>query len=112
MSRGVGMRVSVSRTLVLLAAAALAVPVSSFAQAKVAVIRIQEAIARCNDGQAAAKTLRDRFAPKQQELEKQQRDINDLQNQLKNQEKTLSEDARNRLLRSIDDKTRALTRQN
>jgi outer membrane protein len=106
------MRVSVSRTLVLAAATLVALPVASFAQAKVAVIRIQEAIARCNDGQAAAKTLRDRFAPKQQELEKQQRDINDLQNQLKTQDKNLSDDARNRLLRSIDDKTRSLTREN
>jgi outer membrane protein len=106
------MRVSVSRTLLLAAAALVALPTASFAQGKVAVIRIQEAIARCNDGQAAAKTLRDRFAPKQQELEKQQRDINDLQNQLKTQDKTLSDDARSRLLRSIDDKTRSLTREN
>lgn len=109
------MRVFVSRVFVLLAALAVAFPIGSYAQdkaPKVAVLRIQEAIARCNDGQAAAKTLRDRFAPKQADLEKQQREINDLQNQLKTQEKTLSEDARGRLVRSIDEKTRTLTRDN
>lgn len=106
------MRVFVLSVLVVMAAAVLALPATSYAQGKVAVIRIQEAIARCNDGQKAAATLRERFGPKQQELEKQQREINDLQNQLKTQDKTLSDDARNRLLRSVDEKTRALTRAN
>ncbi|MBI2816975.1 MAG: OmpH family outer membrane protein [Acidobacteria bacterium] len=106
------MRVFVLSVLVVAATAVLAVPATSYAQSKVAVIRIQEAIARCNDGQAAAKTLREKFGPKQQDLERQQREINELQNQLRNQEKTLSDEARNRLLRSIDEKTRALTRAN
>ena len=79
---------------------------------KVAIINIQMAIAQSNDGQEAAKMLRDKFAPKRAELEKQQKDITDLQNQLRTQEKTLSEDARSRLMRTLDEKTRAFNRLN
>jgi outer membrane protein len=107
------MRVFVSSCL--LVCAALAVSASGFAQdkaPKLAILNIQAAIAQCNEGQEAAKALRDRFAPKRTDLEKQQREINDLQNQLKNQEKTLSEDARNKLLRTMDDKTRSFNRAN
>jgi outer membrane protein len=79
---------------------------------KVAIINIQAAIAQSNDGQQAAKELQTKFMPKQQELTKAQQEITALQDQLRNQEKTLSEDARTRLLRSIDDKTRAFNRTN
>lgn len=79
---------------------------------KIAIINIQVAIAQSNDGQEAAKGLQTRFAPKRAELEKQQKDINDLQNQLRNQEKTLSDEARARLLRTVDDKTRVFNRTN
>ena len=79
---------------------------------KVAIIDIQAAIARSKDGQAAIRDLQDKFAPKRVELENQQREISDLQNQLRNQEKTLSDEARTRLLRTLDDKTRRLNRDN
>ena len=99
----------------LLVSTALAFSIAGFAQdkaPKMAILNIQAAIAQCSEGQEAAKALRDKFAPKRAELEKQQREINDLQNQLKNQEKTLSEEARNKLLRSVDEKTRAFNRAN
>ena len=80
--------------------------------ASIAILNIQAAIAESNDGQEAAKMLREKFAPKRAELEKQQKDIADLQNQLRNQEKTLSEEARTRLIRTLDDKTRAFNRAN
>ncbi|MBI4443257.1 MAG: OmpH family outer membrane protein [Acidobacteria bacterium] len=79
---------------------------------KIAVINIQVAIAQSNDGQEAARTLGSQFAPKRAELEKLQKEIADLQQQLRNQEKTLAEEARSRLLRTLDDKTRAFTRAN
>src|SRR3972149_10365219 len=79
---------------------------------KVAIINIQIAIAQSNDGQKAAQGIQAKFAPKQQELTKAQQEITTLQDQLRNQEKTLSEDARNKLLRSIDDNTRAFNRTN
>ena len=79
---------------------------------KMAVVNIQVAIAQSNDGQEAAKQLQTRFAPKRTDLEKQQKEINDLQTQLRNQERTLSDDARARLLRQLDDKNKAFTRSN
>lgn len=79
---------------------------------KVAILNIQAAIAQSNDGQKAAKELSDRFASKREELVKAQQEINDLQNQLRDQARTLSEEARVRLQRSLDDKTRAFTRAN
>lgn len=79
---------------------------------KVAILNIQIAIAQSNDGQKAAKQLQDRFGPKRAELEKQQQEINALQEQLRNQGKTLSDEARNKLLRAVDDKTRVFNRTN
>jgi outer membrane protein len=109
------MRVSVSAALAVIAVAVLALPAPGVAQdkaPKVAILNIQAAIAQCSEGQEAAKALQTKFAPRRAELEKAQREISDLQNQLKNQEKTLSEEARNRLLRTMDDKTRAFNRDN
>jgi len=107
------MRVFVSSCL--LVCAAFAFPAGSFAQEKapkLAILNIQAAIAQCNEGKEAAKVLQDKFAPKRSELEKEQKEITDLQNQLKNQEKTLSEDARAKLMRTMDDKTRIFNRDN
>lgn len=103
----------------ILAAVLVVFSASGFTQEKardtaqhVAIIDIQAAIARSKDGQAAIRDLQDKFAPKRVELEDQQREISDLQNQLRNQEKTLSDEARTRLLRTLDDKTRRLNRDN
>jgi outer membrane protein len=79
---------------------------------KMAIINIQVAISQSNDGQKAANEIQTRFAPKRQALDKAQQEINALQDQLKNQEKTLSDDARAKLLRNIDDKTRVFNRDN
>src|SRR5690349_9585369 len=77
---------------------------------KVGIINIQQAIAQSADGQKAARDLQAKFTPKRTELEKMQNELNSLQDQLRSQEKTLSDDARNKLMRQIDDKTRALNR--
>jgi outer membrane protein len=79
---------------------------------RVAIINIQQAIAASSDGQEAARQLQTRFAPKRSELETLQKEVNDLQNQLRNQERTLSEEARTRLMRNVDEKTRAFNRAN
>lgn len=79
---------------------------------KVAIMSIQMAIAQSQEGQEAARAIQTRFAPKRAELEKQQKEIADLQNQLTNQARTLSDEARTRLQRQIDDKTRAFNRTN
>ena len=109
------MRVFASSVLCLLLWSAVVFPVAGIAQEKtpkIAILNIQQAIAQCNEGQQAAGQLQTKFGSKREELEKQQREINDLQNQLKNQDKTLSDDARNRLIRSIDEKTRIFNRTN
>ncbi|OFV99459.1 MAG: hypothetical protein A3F68_09045 [Acidobacteria bacterium RIFCSPLOWO2_12_FULL_54_10] len=93
----------------------LTLGISAFAQnaaPKLAIMNIQAAIAQSTEGQSAAKELQNKFAPKRAELEKQQKEIIDLQNQLRTQDNMLSEDAKTRLLRSIDDKTKAFNRTN
>jgi outer membrane protein len=82
------------------------------AATKMAIMDVQRAISQSSDGQQAAREITERFAPKRAELEKQQKEIADLQQQLNAQDKTLSEDARTKLMRSIDDKTRAFQRNN
>ena len=82
------MKVFVSSCLLVLTT--LTFSVRGFAQEKtlkMAILNIQAAIAQCTEGQEAAKALRSKFAPKRADLEKQQREITDLQNQMKNQEK-------------------------
>jgi outer membrane protein len=79
---------------------------------KIGIINIQVAIQQSNDGQQAARDLQAKFGPKGQELQKQQQEIMALQDQMRNQEKTLADDARQRLLKQIDDKTKAFNRSN
>jgi outer membrane protein len=109
------MRVFVSSSLFVLLCAALAFPMYSFAQEKtqkVAIMNIQQAIAQCTEGQEAAKVLQTKFMPKRDALEKQQKEISDLQNELKTKTTTLSEDAKAQLQRKIDDKIRIFQRDN
>lgn len=77
---------------------------------KIAIINIQEAIVRSNDGQEALRQIQTRFAPKEAELQQQQRELAELQSQLRNQERTLSEEEQARRVRTIDEKTRMLNR--
>ena len=74
---------------------------------KVGIINIQQAIAQSADGQKAATALQAKFTPKRNELEKMNSELTALQDQLRNQEKTLSDDARNKLMRQIDEIGRA-----
>jgi len=79
---------------------------------RVGIINIQDAIIRTEEGQATAKKLQEKYAPRQQSLEKQKRDLEDLQAQLNKGRNTMSEEARNKLIREIDQKSKALTRDN
>jgi outer membrane protein len=102
----------VKSTSFVLPALGLALAVSAGAQstAKVGVINIQSAIVSTKDGQKAANEIQGRFNPKKAELDKRQGDIGQLQDQLNRGRNTLSEDARNKLVRDIDQKTKSLTR--
>ncbi len=95
--------------------AALCAAAAAWAQSggtKVGIINIQDAIIRTEEGQKTAKQLQEKYAPRQQGLEKQRREIEDLQAQLNKGRNTMSEDARNILMRQIDTKNKALQRDN
>src|SRR3977135_2312927 len=102
----------VKSTSFVVSALGLALVVSAGAQstAKVGVINIQSAIVSTKDGQKAANEIQTRFNPKKAELDKRQGDIGQLQDQLNRGRNTLSEEARNKLVREIDQKTKSLTR--
>jgi len=78
---------------------------------KVGIIHIQQAIISTKDGQRAAAELQQKFDPKRKELEKKQSEIQGLQEQLRRGANTLSEEARQKLIREIDSRTRALNRE-
>ena len=100
--------------LAVLAACGLAA--LSFAQTgaqpnKVGIIHIQNAIISTQDGQKAAAELQARFEPRSKELEKKNNEINALREQLQKGSNTLSDEARQKLIREIDNKTRILNRE-
>jgi len=80
------------------------------APTKIGVIHVQEAILSTKDGQKAASELQAKFAPRKSELEKKQSDIAALQDQLRKGSATLSDDAKNKLMRDIDSKNTSLKR--
>jgi outer membrane protein len=77
---------------------------------KVAVINVQSALVSTKEGQKAAGEIQARFNPKKGELEKRQTEIGQLQDQLNRGRNTLSDDARQNLVREIDQKTKSLNR--
>lgn len=87
-----------------------ALPSPAQSTGKVAVINIQSAIVSTKDGQKAASEIQSQFNPKKTEFEKRQNEINQLQDQLNRGRNTLSDEARQNLVREIDQKTKALNR--
>jgi outer membrane protein len=77
---------------------------------KVAVIDIQAAIASTEDGKKAGADMKTKFTPKQDELQKKQRDIEALSDQLRKTQNTMSEDNRQKMMRDIDQKNAQLKR--
>ena len=80
------------------------------ASTKVGIIQLQQAILSTKDGQKAVGELRTRFEPKRTELEKKQANIAAMQEQLRKGSATMSEDAKNKLVRDIDQATKSLNR--
>jgi outer membrane protein len=72
------------------------------APAKVAIIHVQNAILATKDGQKAQGELQQKFSPRKQQIDKLQSDIASLQDQLKKGSATMSEDAKNKLMKDID----------
>jgi outer membrane protein len=94
---------------VLLRATLLALVVScasALAQNKVAIISIQDAITRTQEGQRLIQELQDKYQPKSQELEALNNELNELRNQLNKGQNTMSDEARRDLMRRIQQKER------
>ena len=79
---------------------------------RVGIINIQRAIIECNEGKKAAEELTKRFTPKRSELERKQKEIEDLQGQLEKGKNTLADDKRAELIRDIERKTKDFNRDN
>jgi outer membrane protein len=90
------------------AAAAAAQPFP--AEAKVAIIAFQQAVAATNEGQRNFAQLRTKFEPKQAQLKAQSDEIDSLKKKLQDAGTTLSEPERDSQLRTIDEKTKSLQR--
>ncbi len=81
------------------------------APSKIGIIHIQNAIVSTKDGQKAAGELQARFDPKRKELEKKQSEIASLRDQVQKGSNTMSEEAKQKLIRDIDAKTRTFNRE-
>ncbi len=82
----------------------------ALAQSKVGVINIQGAIISTKDGQKAAADLETKFAPKKKEVDARQNEINGLKDQLQKGQNTMSELAKQELMRRIDGQSKTLQR--
>jgi outer membrane protein len=77
---------------------------------KVGIIHIQNAIMNTKDGQKALQELEARSAPKKKDLEKRQADILALQDQLNKSSNVGGEEAKQKLIREIDQKKKVFQR--
>ncbi|HEV2423662.1 MAG TPA: OmpH family outer membrane protein [Terriglobia bacterium] len=75
-----------------------------------AVINIQQAIAQTTEGKQALDAITKKYEPKRQTLQRQQDEINALQDQIQKQGATLSDEERARLSRELDQKQRLFKR--
>lgn len=79
-------------------------------QTKVGIIHIQNALISTKEGQKAASDLQARYDPKRKELEQKQNEIAALRDQLSRGSNTMSDEAKQTLMREIDQKTRSFNR--
>jgi outer membrane protein len=80
------------------------------APTKIAIINVQQAIVNTKEGQKAAAGLQSKFNPRKTALEKRQNDITALQDQLKKGGATMSDVAKEKIMRDIDANTKSLNR--
>jgi outer membrane protein len=94
----------------LVLAAAIEVRAQTAPPAKIGIIHVQAAILSTKEGKRAGDELNGKFGQRKTELEKRQAGIDQLKEQLQKGSATLSEDAKNRLMRQIDSETTSLKR--
>ena len=87
--------------------------VALFGQAsRVAIISVQEAVARTQQGQKLANDLQAKYKPMQDSLRQLQNEISTLRDQLSKGANTMSDEAQRDLIRQIQTKERQLQRDN
>jgi len=77
---------------------------------KIGIVNMQAAIVGTKDGQKAASELETEMAPRRKDVETKQQEINGLKDQLQKGTNTLSDQAREDLMREIDEKSKRLDR--
>ncbi len=97
-------------TAFILCLATLAGPVAAHAQNKVGIINMNAAIGSTAEGKKAIADLQKKFAPRKQELEQMQKEIQSIQDQLNKQTPPLSDDDQRRLSRDLEEKQKILKR--
>jgi len=73
---------------------------------KIAVVDFQGAIANTGEGKEALAQMQAKFAPREAEITKLQKEIEDLNGRLRTGDKTLSDEEKNRIQQQIDQDTR------
>ena len=86
------------------------IPLAASAQSKIGVININAAIANTAEGKKVIADLKKKYDPKQQELERLNKEIQNIQEQLSKSAPTLSDDEQRRLSRDLEDKQKNLKR--
>ena len=77
---------------------------------KIAIINVQQAILATGDGKKAAAELQTKFSPRKSALEKRQADIQAMEDQLRKGSATMSDEAKARMQRDIENNTKSLQR--
>ncbi|HUZ48025.1 MAG TPA: OmpH family outer membrane protein [Terriglobia bacterium] len=80
------------------------------AGAKVGVINIQDAILSTADGKKAMQDLQNKYTPRQEEIQRRQQEVQQLEAQMQKQMTTLSEDEQRRMSRELQEKQKILRR--
>src|SRR5262245_38124221 len=106
---------ALKKTLISLPALALGITMLANAQAastptKVGIIHIQNAILATKDGQKASNDLQTKFGPTKSQIDKMNSEVAAVEDKLKKGSQTLSDDARQTLMRERDQKATALKR--
>lgn len=78
---------------------------------KVGIIHIQNAIIQTKDGQKAAAEIDAKFGPKRKEVERKQSDMQQMENQYRTGANTMSDEAKQKLARDIDQRRKSLQRE-
>jgi outer membrane protein len=85
-------------------------PFAVHAQGKIGIININQAIASTGEGKKAIADLQKKYQPRQQELERLQKEMQGIQDQLSKQTPALSDEDQRRLTRDLEDKQKLFKR--